>query len=107
MATYGILITTTPGYLLTAEGQSANFTRTQATPFSEHYYDMTLNELTEMMQINKNSSFVYMRFTYQQLGSGEAYFNEMVKQLERDWGAIMGHPTRIAILVFLLTQENC
>ena len=85
---YGILITTTPGDLLTDEGADANYTRNTATPFSEQYYDMTLPQLQELISVNTKSTFIYMRFTYQQLGSGEAYFDDMVKQMKSDWSAI-------------------
>lgn len=85
---YGMLITTTPGDLLTEEGQSANYTRVNATPFSEQYYDMTLEQLRDLLAVNTKSTFVYMRFTYQQLGSGEDYFDAMVKDLQNNWSAI-------------------
>jgi hypothetical protein len=87
-APYGILITTTPGDLLTDEGASADNTRHNATQFSENYYDMSLQGLQELMAVNTKSTFVYMRFTYKQLGSGEDYFDEMVKSLENKWDAI-------------------
>lgn len=87
-APYGILITTTPGDLLTDEGKSAYNTKNNATQFSERYYDMTLDELRELVAVNTKSTFMYMRFTYQQLGSSEEYFDEMVKNLENDWSSI-------------------
>lgn len=85
---YGILITTTPGDLTTEEGVNANTTRNNATPFNESYYDYSLKELEELRALNTNSNFFYIRFTYQQLGKGDEYFKEMVKDLEKDWSTI-------------------
>lgn len=87
-APYGILITTTPGDLTTDEGKDAYETKNAATPFSEYWYTKSLSELDEIFKANKNSRFIYIKYTYPQLGSGEEYFTEMVKDLKRDWVAI-------------------
>lgn len=98
---YGILITTTPGDLTTDEGNNANVTRNNATPFNEQFYDYTLQELEELRQKNTNSNFFYIRFTYQQLGRGDDYFREMVKDLEKDWPTI-----RREVLLEWATMSN-
>jgi hypothetical protein len=87
-APYGILITTTPGDLTTDEGMDAFLTKENATPFNELFYDFSLQQLEELKASNTNSSFFYMRFTYQQLGSGEDYFKQMVIDLKKDWPTI-------------------
>jgi len=51
-------------------------------------YDMTQEQLHEMFNANTNSSFVYMRFTYQQLGMSEEWFKQMVIDMQKDWPAI-------------------
>ena len=85
---YGILITTTPGDMTTDEGLEAYNTKESATPFDESFYDFDLDKLNSVKKSNTNSSFFYMKFTYQQLGSGSDYFAEMVRDLKRDWVAI-------------------
>ena len=55
---YGILITTTPGDLLTDEGMEAFNTKNDATPFSESWYDLTWEELMEVKRANKKSNFI-------------------------------------------------
>lgn len=85
---YGILITTTPGDMLTQEGKEAFDTKEMATPFSEMWYNMTPKELEELKQSNHKSNFIYIRFTYRELGYTDEYFNEMVKLLKSDWPAI-------------------
>ena len=101
-APYGILITTTPGDLSTDEGMDAYETRNSATPFLEEFYDYTLQQLKEVAEANTDSSFFYIRFTYQQLGSSEQYFKEMVRDLKKDWAAIR----REVLLEWSLTSDN-
>lgn len=98
---YGILITTTPGDLTTDEGVAAFNTKENATPFNEEYYDWTPEQLEELRMANKNSNFFYIRYTYIQLGQGEDYFREMVKDLEKNWPAI-----RREVLLEWATMSN-
>lgn len=84
-APYGILITTTPGDLTTEEGLDAFNTRNTATPFNENFYTKSPEELKDILDANKSSNFVYIKFTYQQLGSGADYFESMVKDLKKDY----------------------
>jgi hypothetical protein len=76
---YGILITTTPGFLTTDEGISAFNMKENATKFDESWYDMSYNDLMNLLKANVNSDFVYIRFTYQQLGRSEEWFREICK----------------------------
>ena len=74
--------------MTTDEGLEAYNTKESATPFDESFYDFDLDKLNSVKKSNTNSSFFYMKFTYQQLGSGSDYFAEMVRDLKRDWVAI-------------------
>lgn len=87
-APYGILITTTPGDLTTDEGMDAFNMKEAATNFDEGWYDLTPDHLRELVSKNESSSFVYIRFTYQQLGSGEAWFRQIVIDMKKNWSAI-------------------
>ena len=87
-APYGILITTTPGDLTTEEGQEACATKDAATKFSEKWYDFPKYKIDELLSQNKDSTFVYIRYTYQQLGSTEEWFAETVRQMKKNWSAI-------------------
>lgn len=98
---YGILITTTPGDLTTQEGVYAFNMKENATPFREEFYDWSYEQLEELRQANNNSTFFYIRFTYRQLGKGEEYFKEMVKDLNKDWPAI-----RREVLLEWATMSN-
>lgn len=98
---YGILITTTPGDLTTPEGTYAFDMKDNATPFREEFYDWSFEDLEKLRQANNNSNFFYIRFTYRQLGKGEDYFKEMVKDLNKDWPAI-----RREVLLEWATMSN-
>lgn len=84
-APYGILITTTPGFMTTPEGQEAYQTKEMATKFSETWYDLKYDQLMAILNANTKSDFVYIRYTYQQLGCSEAWYNEVCKLLKNSW----------------------
>ena len=87
-APYGITVSTTPGFLTTDEGIEAFKMKETATPFSEMWYDMTYQQIQEFVGANTTSDFVYIRYTYQQLGRDETWFTELCKTLRLDWPTI-------------------
>lgn len=84
-APYGILMTTTPGFLTEDAGRVAYEMKENATKFTELWYDMTYQQLKEYMDANQNSTFVYIRYTYQQLGRSEEWFAEICKDMQNKW----------------------
>lgn len=86
-APHGIFMTTTPGLLTTDEGKYADNFRKAATPFQEVWYDFTKAELDQVISANNYSSFVYIRYTYQQLGKSEQWFRDLCREMG-DWTAI-------------------
>lgn len=84
-APYGIILTSTPGFLSTEEGRSAYETKESATRFDESWYDKSYPELMEIIKANTKSDFIYIRFTYQELGQSETWFNEICKLLKNSW----------------------
>lgn len=99
---FGILITTTPGDLTTESGLEAYDTKNNATQFNEAFYDFTDAELTDLIRKNQNSSFVYMRFTYKQLGRDENWFREICIDMKKNWAAIR----REVLLEWSTTSDN-
>lgn len=87
-APYGIILTTTPGDLTTDEGMEAFNKKDLATPFSENWYDMPYNEIMELVSKNEKSIFVYIRFTYKQVGKDEQWLKEAIVTHEQDWNVI-------------------
>jgi hypothetical protein len=102
-APYGILLTTTPGDLLTDSGQYAYDIRNNATPWLEQYYDYNFEQLEGLRAANKNNDFFLVSYTYQQLGSGQEYFMRMVKEMNREWPAIR----REVMLEWAETATDC
>ncbi len=100
---YGILITTTPGDLTTNEGLFAFTIRNNATKWNEKFYDYTYDQMEEVRTANTNSTFFYVSYTYQQLGSGEEYFKQMVVDLNQDWDTIK----REVLLQWTTANMNC
>lgn len=102
-APYGILITTTPGDLLTDSGKFAYSIKDKATPFNEAFYDMEFKDLVDIRDANNRSNFFHIRFTYQQLGSGQEYFKQMVIDMEENWPEIR----REVMLEWAETSNEC
>ena len=102
-APHGILLTTTPGDLLTESGAFAYDVRNNATVFYEDFYDYTYQQLLEIKNANKKSPFFLISFTYQQLGSGQDYFMKMVTEMLQDWPKIR----REVMLEWAEAATNC
>ena len=85
---YGIVITSTPGDLLTECGSYAYEIRNNATPFRESFYDMTYDQIDDIRNSNKNSNLFLICYTYKQLGAGPEYLNKMIKEMQGNWPAI-------------------
>ena len=100
---YGILYTTTPGFLTTEEGKYAYKIMNQATKFSEGWYDRTYYQIIDMINSNKLSTFVHVQFSYQELGYDEAWFLDQCKKQEWDWPTIR----REFLLEWSSESENC
>jgi len=84
-APYGILFTTTPGFLTTTEGIFAYQMKEDAVPFSETWYDKSYQQIMEIMNSNTKSTFVYIKFSYAQLGKTEEWFKEICKTMNNRW----------------------
>lgn len=99
---YGMMITTTPGDLTTDEGRYAFEFKNKATRFSELWYDLNYFEITNILNSNTNSAFVYVRYTYQQLGYSEQWFKDLCLYMQKDWASIR----REVLLEWAETSEN-
>ena len=100
---YGVLITTTPGVLTSDEGIAAFKLKESATQFNERWYDFTYPQLLETLDCNKNSNFVYIRYTYQQLGRDENWFKEICRSMLNEWKDIR----REVLLEWAEASDNC
>ena len=85
---YGLLYTTTPGFLTSEEGKYAYEVRNNASLWSEQWYDLTYAQVLNIIESNKMSNFVYVEYSYQQLGYDDNWFGERIKELGHDWPLI-------------------
>ena len=67
------------------EGKNAYATKEAATKFDESWYDKTYTELMSIINANTKSDFVYIKYSYQELGCTEEWFNEICKLLKNSW----------------------
>ena len=100
---YGIIYTTTPGFLTTDEGKYAYEIVNNATKFSEGWYDLTYPQIREIIDANYSSTFVHIQFNYQELGYSEQWFTERVKEQNQKWDMIR----REYLLEWSDEAENC
>lgn len=102
-APHGLCLTSTPGFLTTEEGQYMFDLKNKMTPFSELWYDFSLQKLTETLNANEKSIFVYIKTTYQQLGLSEEWLKERIKEQNQKWTDIR----REYLLEWATSSENC
>jgi hypothetical protein len=102
-APHGLCLTSTPGFLTTEEGQYMFDIKNKMTPFSELWYDFSLQQLTETLNANEKSIFVYIRTTYQQLGYSEEWLKARIKEQNEKWSDIR----REFLLEWATSAENC
>lgn len=102
-APYGILITTTPGFLTTDEGKYAYEFKESATKFSELWYDMPYAKIMQLVNANKVSTFVYIKYSYQELGKSEEWFMEQARDMQMKWDDIR----REVLLEWAISNDNC
>ena len=99
---YGITMSTTPGFLTSPEGQYAYKFLSDSNIFSETWYDKSYAELTNIINSNPISNFVYIRYTYQQLGESEQWFRDICKNMSGSWTDIR----REVLLEWAAGNEN-
>jgi len=100
----GLIITTTPGMLTTDEGLYAYEMKDMATPFNEKiFYDSGYQNIMSIIGSNERSNFVYIRYTYQQLGKSEQWFKNLCIEMQLNWPDIR----REILLEWSQSNSNC
>lgn len=102
-APHGLCLTSTPGFLTEESGRFMFELKNNMTQFSELWYDFSLDQLTQTLNRNEKSVFVYIRTTYRQLGLGEDWLKEIIKQQNQKWVDIR----REFLLEWATSSENC
>ena len=81
---YGKMITSTPGNVSDVPGAYALNFIGNAARFTEKLYDYTAKEIEEFIYTNSSNNFVYIRFTYKELGRDERWFDTQCRELNQD-----------------------
>lgn len=81
---YGKLITTTPNNIDIDIGAYCKKMIDEATPFEETFYDWKPKEIQAYVEQNKLNDFVYIEFSYKQLGRDQEWFETQKKALQND-----------------------
>lgn len=81
---FGKLITTTPAMLDDPSGAYCYSMIDQSLEFDERWYDKTIEEVLSIIENESKNNFVYIEFTYLQLGRDEEWFKNQCKELNND-----------------------
>jgi len=84
----GIVITTSPGDVRISNQQWVYNMINMATQFNDCWYDLSYDEIKELMDKNLISSFVYIKYLYNEMGTSEGWFKNMSNELRNDWADI-------------------
>lgn len=76
---YGIHLTTTPNNIDTESGSFARKHINDSCAFSYCMYDMTEEELHEYIDLNSGNGFVFIQYTWKEIGRTEEWYNSMKK----------------------------
>jgi len=102
-APHGLKLTSTPGFLSDETGQYMYGLIQEMTVFTEDWYDYSLADITELLRKNKKSMYVYVKTTYQQLGLGQEWLDEVIRSQNNKWTDIR----REFLLEWATTSETC
>jgi len=79
---YGITITTTPNNKDTRQGGYAYAFKEQAAEWKLECFDMSIEELDDYIEKNSENDFLYVQFTYTELGKSEKWLNTQVRLMQ-------------------------
>jgi hypothetical protein len=74
-------ITTTPSDLDADEGIYCKEMMDMAAAFNERMYDMSMEELNDYLEVESKNGWVYIEFSYRQLGRDDKWFKGQCKDL--------------------------
>lgn len=77
-------LTTTPSDLDTPEGVFCKSMMDAAAPFKEELYDMTRDQIDEYIDNHSSNNFVYIEFSYKELGRDKKWFKTQCRELNNN-----------------------
>jgi hypothetical protein len=81
---YSITITTTPNNVDTPHGAYAKKIIDKSVKFEYSCFDMTDEELADFINKNSSNNFVFVQYTYRELGRSEEWLKEQIRNFQGD-----------------------
>jgi hypothetical protein len=81
---YSITITTTPNNVDTPQGAYAKMMIDKAAKFEYDCFDMTDETFHDYIQNNSSNNFVFVQYTYAELGKSEAWLKDQIRNFQGD-----------------------
>lgn len=85
---YGKTFTTTPSYLDDPAGEFCRGMMDQACPWDDEFYDLTREELDEILLTSSKNNFLYLRFSYRDCGRDDRWLEAQTRELNNDLKAV-------------------
>lgn len=83
-APYGIRLTTTPNTLSLPQARYCYELIQEACRFSYNIYDVPANELSAYVSANSDNDFVYIEYSYTELGLDQVWYNTLLRKMNND-----------------------
>ena len=77
---YGMVITTTPNNLDNPTGAFCKMMMEKAARWKNELFDFTDDELKEFIKANSQNNFLYVEYSYQELGRDEEWLKDMIRE---------------------------
>ena len=100
---FGRTITTTPSSLELEEGSYCKQQIDQSAEFTEKMYDMTFKELDSFVYHNSTNNYIYIEYSYLEIGRSKKWFKHQCRELGNDLEAI----NRELLLKWNFSNKNC
>jgi hypothetical protein len=85
---YSIVITTTPNNVDTPHGAYAKMIVDKAAKFEYICFDMDDKEIDEFVQKNSSNNFVFVQYSYKELGRNDDWLKEQIRNFQGDLGKV-------------------
>jgi hypothetical protein len=85
---YSITITTTPNNVDTPQGAYAKMMIDKAAKFEYPCFDMSDEELREFIHLNSSNNFIFVQYTYKELGKTDEWLKEQIRYFQGDMAKV-------------------
>lgn len=83
------IMTSTPGYLSTAEGKAAAKQIERMLRWDDHFYDEPINKLKAVLKSNKYNNIMYIEHSWKQLKKSVSWYEDQCRLVDYDADTIL------------------